>query len=97
MLFHFKYVIITVSCLLTLLKTSFLCKLVELKFVIIISVLNIFSVRVVFTYTSLFVFLIFQYKVTVQKMGAMSHLCSALSQLTHIPAEKVNQNQTVSC
>jgi len=30
-----------------------------------------------------------QFKLTVQKMGVISHLCSALSQLTHVSPDKV--------
>jgi len=32
-----------------------------------------------------------QFKLTVQKMGVVSHLCSALSQLTRVLPEKVTE------
>jgi len=37
-----------------------------------------------------------QFKLTVQKMGVVSHLCLALSQLTRISAEKV-KTMTTCC
>ena len=41
-------------------------------------------------FTKCIYYMQFQYKVTVQKMGIISHLCTALSQLTQISPEKVS-------